>query len=73
MFDVVISAIETFTKVCILLTKTTAAQTEDALSYYTVRGLYFLAVVFVATIVVNVGEQLLLWLWLNFLVIANLL
>ena len=73
MFDVVISVIETFTKVCILLTKTTAAQTEDALSYHTVRGLYFLAVVFVATIVINVEEQLLLWLWLNFLVIANLL
>ena len=35
----------------ILLTKTTAAQTEDALSYYRVRGLYFLAAVFVATIV----------------------
>ena len=35
---------------CILLTKTTAAQTEDAHSYYRVRGLYFLAVVFVATI-----------------------
>ena len=31
----------------ILLTKATAAQNEDALSYYTVRGLYFLAVVFV--------------------------
>ena len=31
----------------ILLTKTTAAQNEDALSYYTVRGLYFLAVIFV--------------------------
>ena len=29
----------------ILLTKTTAAQNEDALSFYTVRGLYFLAVV----------------------------
>ena len=35
----------------ILLTKTTAAQTEDALSYYRVRGLHFLAVVFVVTIV----------------------
>ena len=34
----------------ILLTKTTAAQNEDALSYHSVRGLYFLAVVFVATI-----------------------
>ena len=27
--------------------KTTAAQNENALSYYKVRGLYFLAVVFV--------------------------
>ena len=34
----------------ILLTKTTAAQNEDALSYYRVRGLYFLAVVFVRSI-----------------------
>ena len=34
----------------ILLTKTTAAQNEDALSYHRVRGLYFQAVVFVATI-----------------------
>ena len=34
----------------ILLTKTTAAQSNDALSYYTVRGLYFLAVVFVRSI-----------------------
>ena len=29
----------------ILFTKTTSAQNEDALSYYKVRGLYFLAVV----------------------------
>ena len=34
----------------IFLTKTTAAQNEGALSYHRVRGLYFLAVVFVATI-----------------------
>ena len=34
------------------LTKTTAAQNEDALSYHRVRGLYFQAVVFVATIVI---------------------
>ena len=40
-----------YVMVYILLTKTTAAQTEDALSYYRVRGLYFLAVVFVATII----------------------
>ena len=33
-----------------LLTKTTAAQNEVALRYYRVRGLYFLAVVFVTTI-----------------------
>ena len=32
------------------ITKTTAAQNEDALSYHSVRGLYFQAVVFVATI-----------------------
>ena len=34
----------------ILLTKTTAVQNEVALSYHKVRGLYFLAVVFAATI-----------------------
>ena len=33
-----------------LLTKTTAAQNEDVLSYHRVRGLYFQAVVFVATV-----------------------
>ena len=37
----------------ILLTKTTAAQNEDALSYHKVRGLYFLAVVFVRSILVR--------------------
>ena len=37
------------TTITLLLTKTTAAQTEEALSCYTVRGLYFLAVVFVTT------------------------
>ena len=36
-----------------LLTKTTAAQNDDALSYYTVRGLYFLAVVSVRSVVCN--------------------
>ena len=41
------------THVDILLTKTTAVQTEDALSHYRVRGLHFLAVVFVTTIVVS--------------------
>ena len=35
----------------ILLTKTTAAQNKVALTYYRVRGLYFLAVVFVRSIV----------------------
>ena len=38
------------TKLTILLTKTTAVQNKVALSYYRVRGLYFLAVVFAATI-----------------------
>ena len=33
-----------------LLTKTTAAQNEVALSYHRVRGQYFLAVVFAVTI-----------------------
>ena len=33
----------------ILLTKTTTAQTEVTLSYHRVRGLYFLAVIFAAT------------------------
>ena len=37
-------------RLTILLTKTTAAQNEDALSKYRVRGLYFLAVVFVRSI-----------------------
>ena len=36
--------------ITILLTKTIAVRTEDALSYYRVRGLYSRAVVFVATI-----------------------
>ena len=35
----------------ILLTKTTAVQNDVALSYHRVRGLYFLAVVFVRSIV----------------------
>ena len=34
------------------LTKTTAAQNEVALSYRSVRGLYFLAVVFVRSITI---------------------
>ena len=34
----------------ILLTITTATQNEDALSYHSVRRLYFLAVAFAATI-----------------------
>ena len=35
----------------ILLTKTTAARKGVALSYHSVRGLYFLAVVFVRSII----------------------
>ena len=40
----------------ILLTKTTGARNGVALSYYKVRGLYFLAVVFVANIFSSKGE-----------------
>ena len=39
-----------YISITIHLTKTAAAQTEDALSYNRVRGLYFLAVVFAVTI-----------------------
>ena len=42
----------------ILLTKTTAAQNEDALSYHRMRGLYFLATVFVATILTKQIENI---------------
>ena len=38
--------------VIILLTKTTTAQNEVALSYHPVRGLYFMAVIFATTIYV---------------------
>ena len=38
--------------VYIHLTNTTAAQNEVALSYHSMRGLYFLAVVFVRSIVI---------------------
>ena len=41
------------TRYTILLTKTTASQNEVALSYHNVRGLYFLAFVFVGTIIYN--------------------
>ena len=41
-----------------LLTKTTTAQNEAALSYHGVRGLYFLAVVFVATIILQVVKYI---------------
>ena len=42
----------------ILLIKTTAAQNEVALTYHRVRGLYFLAVIFAATIyIVEVLEK----------------
>ena len=37
----------------ILLVITTAAQNVDALSYHRLRGLYFLAVVFVTTILIQ--------------------
>ena len=37
-----------------VLTKITASQNEVALSYHRVRGLYLLAVIFVATLAINV-------------------
>ena len=40
----------------ILLTKTTVAQFETALSYHIVRGLYFLAVVFPVTTGKRLGD-----------------
>ena len=43
-------------RIFILLTKTTAVQNEAALSYRSVRGLYFLAVVFVRSIGVLVFD-----------------
>ena len=45
------SLLSTHIQINILLTKTTAAQNEVALSYHRVLGLYFLAVVFVANII----------------------
>ena len=42
----------------ILLTKSTAAQNEVALSYHRVRGLYFLAVVFARSIVSYANNNL---------------
>ena len=42
-------------KAAILLTKTTAAQSEGALSYYKVHRLYFLAIVFVRSIGTDYG------------------
>ena len=48
-----------------LLTKTTTAQNKVALSWHKVRGLYFLAVVFVATILTcrpaNIGYDVYNW------------
>ena len=66
----------------ILLTKTTAAQNEVALSYRSVRGLYFLAVVFAATIQITIlvflgnimrhSNPLLLWIFLHMGVITTI-
>ena len=41
---------KSYLRYTILLTKTTTARNDVALSYHRVRGLYFRAVVFVATI-----------------------
>ena len=55
----------------ILLTKTTAAQNEDALSYYTVRGLYLLAVVFVRSIYALCGIPIYSYCWLSTIIIEG--
>ena len=47
------NAVEDYDIVIILFTKTTATQNEVALSYYRVRGLYLLAVVFAPSIVTS--------------------
>ena len=44
----------------ILLTKTTAAQKEDALSYHRVRGQHFVAVVFVRSIAIIIKTKILI-------------
>ena len=50
----------------ILLTKTTAARNESALSYLKVRGIYILAVVFVTTIVMfYILQQGIAFTWLT--------
>ena len=48
--------IQTYITPSIFLTKTTAAKNEVALSYHTLRGLYFLAVIFASTIL-NLYEK----------------
>ena len=60
-FNVLIHCIHSFfvgTKRYICLTKTTAAQNEVALSCHKVRGQYFLAVVFVTTIITILHHQM---------------
>ena len=46
------------THVGIHLTKTTAAQNDVALTYHRMRGLYFLAVIFVRSIVLSYQHKL---------------
>ena len=46
-----------FTKRNIFLTKITAVQKDVALSYNRIRGLYFLAVIFAATILLKTREK----------------
>ena len=45
----------------ILLTKIADAQIEVAFRYHRVRGLYFLAVIFAATIYGNPRDSLIVW------------
>ena len=55
--------------ISILLTKITTAQNLVAFSYYIVRGLYFLAVVFVANIYIDL---LLGWLSLRLFTLTHI-
>ena len=63
-----ISAV-TFSKITIHLTKTTAMQNEVAFSYHNVRGLYFLAVVFVTNICAIIIRETII----DFILYPNLL
>ena len=74
-FNSTCDAFHTFLTLLILLTKIAAPQNEVALSYHRVRGLYFLAVVFVTTIYILIKvflKQLIVAL-INYIIISMVL